>query len=395
MTTASNQTKSARLLAIDVFRGATIALMFIVNNPGSWEHTFAPLQHAYWHGCTPTDWVFPFFLFTVGISASLSLKKYQAGTPSDMYKKIFIRALKIFLIGLALNAFLINNYQYLRILGVLQRIALAYLFGTIICISFSRKIVALWGVVLALGYWGILVAFSDAKHPYGFALTNDKGIEYKMDSTSLANNIVTKVDRAILGDNHVWKGKGVPFDPEGLVSTIPAVVTVILGFFCGVLIQENKDRRKLVIKMALYGLIALLLSWLWHYGFPINKSLWTSSFVLHTAGIAMIINALFIYVIDVLAFKGWTYPFIVMGMNSILAFVVAGVWAKWIGKFKFADPFNAAQNISLGKYFYKYWFMPLGGGDNDISSFLYALGHVLFFWFILWIFYKRNIFIKA
>lgn len=395
MTTASNQTKPTRLLALDVFRGATIALMFIVNNPGSWEHIYPPFEHAYWHGCTPTDWVFPFFLFTVGVSASFSLKKYQEGEPIDMYKKIFLRALKIFLIGLALNAFLINNYHYLRILGVLQRIALAYFLGTLICVSCSRKLIAIIGVALALGYWGILLAFSDAQHPYSFALKNNNGIEYKMDSTSLSNNVITKIDRAILGDNHIWKGKGVPFDPEGLVSTMPAVVTVILGFFCGVLIQQTPDRRKLVINMALLGLIALLLGWLWHFIFPINKSLWTSSFVLHTAGIAMILNAFLIYLIDMQGFKRWTYFFIVMGMNSILAFVVAGVWAKWIGKFKFADPYNATQNISLGKYFYKYWFMPLGGGDNQVSSLLFAIAHLLFFWLILWIFYKRNIFIKV
>ncbi len=379
---------SGRLIALDVFRGLTIALMITVNNPGSWSHIFTPLEHANWNGCTPTDWVFPFFLFTVGVSSWFSLKKYQNRPPADVYRKIWRRGATIFLIGLALNTFLISapDYSHLRILGVLQRIGIAYAIGATLCVWLPKRTLSVTGAIILLAYWLIVWKFSDPVYPYAHEVGPDK-IE------SLSNNVVTKIDRAVLGENHLWKGKGMPFDPEGLLSDFPAVVSVILGFFVGFLVDSNPDRRKLVRKMAVWGLIGLSTGWLWGLAFPINKSLWTSSFVLYTAGIATILNALLILIIDVFQSRWWIKPALVFGMNSIMAFVLSGLWVKVLSRVKLTDA--AGVKSSVLQRFYQDVVMPIGGGDNEFSSLLYALIHVAIFWLILWVFYKRGIFLKV
>ena len=380
--------KPARLLALDVFRGLTIALMITVNNPGSWDHIYAPFEHANWNGCTPTDWVFPFFLFIVGVSAWFSLKKYNNRPTNDVYLKIWRRGATIFLIGLALNTFLISapDYSHLRILGVLQRIGIAYAIGSTLCVALPRKYLALVGAFTLLGYWALLFHYSDPVYPYAHE-TADHKIE------ALDNNLTVKVDKYILGENHLWKGKGLPFDPEGLVSAIPAIVTVILGFFLGFLIDATSNRSILVRQMAAFGLTGMALGWFWGLAFPINKSLWTSSYVLYTAGIATIFIALLVYVIDVLDKKFWIKPALIFGMNSILAFVLSGVWVKVLTKIKFADSTGKKSNVL--QLFYHNVVMPIGGGDNEFSSLIYALSHVLIFWLILWVFYKKGIFLKV
>ena len=378
---------ATRLVALDVFRGLTIALMITVNNPGSWSHIYAPLEHANWHGCTPTDWVFPFFLFTVGVSSWFSLKKYNNRPPADVYAKIWRRGATIFLIGLGLNTFLISapDYSHLRILGVLQRIGIAYAIGASLCVWLKKRDLAIVGAVLLLAYWCVQLMFSDPVYPFGHETSGDK-IE------GLANNVVTNVDRFILGENHLWRGKGIPFDPEGLLSALPAVVSVILGFFLGFLVDENPNRRLLVRKMAVWGLIGISLGWLWGLVFPINKSLWTGSFVIYTAGIATVLNALLIYVIDVQGWRGWIKPALVFGMNSILAFVLSGVWVKVLSKIKVEE---GDKKVSVLQHFYHTVVMPIGGGDNEVSSLMYALIHVVIFWLILWVFYKRGVFLKV
>jgi predicted acyltransferase len=415
-----------RLIALDVFRGLTIALMFTVNNPGTWSFIYDPLEHAKWSGWTPTDFVFPFFLFTVGVSAWFSLKKYQGGAPRDLYLKIIKRGATIFLIGLGLNLYLNNltTYQNLRIMGVLQRIGLAYMLGSIICVSFSRRTVAMIGAGILLGYWALMYFFSDPSYPFGF----HDGIKY----FGIEGNIVTKFDWLILGKSHLYKGyDGIPFDPEGLLSTIPAIASVILGYFTGLLIDSKSDRRDLVKALFMYGFFALAAGQLWHFVFPINKPIWSSSYVVFMAGWCLVINAALIWLIDIQNLRSWTKPVLVLGMNSMLAFVISGMYVKTLAKFKFDSSYETVtqkwdnqtvpKRIGTSQKLYEDVFCPMTTdrqmlmdyktgkmtkkdtpsvfqefeANQKMSSLFFALFHVLVFWVILWVFYKFNIFLKV
>lgn len=420
-------TTPQRLIALDVFRGLTIALMFTVNNPGTWSFIYDPLEHAKWSGWTPTDFVFPFFLFTVGVSAWFSLKKYQGGAPRDLYFKIIKRGTLIFLIGLGLNLYLNNltTYNNLRIMGVLQRIGIAYMLGSIICVSFSRRTVAFIAVGILLGYWGLMYFLSDPNYPFGLY----DGSKY----LGIEGNIVTKVDYLLLGQSHLYKGYGgIPFDPEGLFSTIPAVASVILGYFTGLLIDSKKDRKELIKYLFLFGLGALLVGQLWHFIFPINKPIWSSSYVVFMAGWCLVINAALIWLIDVQNYRSWTKPLLVLGMNSMLAFVISGMYVKTLAKIKFDSGYEtvvqtsdgltvAPKRIGSSQKLYESVFSPITtpwqmlsdyknkkiSRDLDpsvfsdfearqqLSSFLFAMFHLVLFWAILWVFYKFNIFLKV
>jgi predicted acyltransferase len=420
-------------MALDVFRGLTIALMFTVNNPGTWSFVYPPLLHAKWHGWTPTDWVFPFFLFTVGVSAWFSLKKYQdAKAPAALYWKIIKRGALIFLIGFGLNCYLTtSSIDTIRIMGVLQRIGLAYLFGSLICVSFSQRTVALIGGFILIGYWILIYMTGDSSYPFGF----HDGEKY----LGLENNLVTRFDQWFLGASHLYKGYGgIPFDPEGLVSTTPSVVTVIFGYFTGKLIDSVSNRLELVKRMFVLGLLALLFGWLLNsesilsgYAFPINKPIWSSTYVIFMAGWCLVINAILILVIDVIGWRGWTKPVLVLGMNSLLAFVVSGMWAKTAARIKLPSSYemvmDSATQISTPKLIganqklYEDVFCPLTterqlmmdvktkvitkennrpafenfAAKQKRSSFLFALYSVVLFWVILWIFYRNNIFLKV
>ena len=421
----TNQT-TQRLIALDVFRGLTIALMFTVNNPGTWSFVYPPLLHAKWHGWTPTDFVFPFFLFTVGVAAWFSLKKYQNGAPRELYLKIIRRGVTIFLIGLGLTMYLnsLSSFQNLRIMGVLQRIGIAYMLGSLICVSFSRRTVAIIGGIILLGYWALMYFFSDPAAPFGlFDGTKYIGVE---------GNVVTQFDRWLLGAQHLYKGYGgIPFDPEGVLSTIPAIVSVILGYFTGFMVDISTDRRALVGAMFLWGVAALGIGWIWSLAFPINKPIWSSSYVVFMAGWCLVINAALIWLIDVQGWRSWTKPLLVLGMNSMLAFIVSGMYVKTISKFKFDSSYettvqawngNAVVPKRIGGYqkLYEDWFSPITtpydmlrdvknkkiteqsnpsvfadfAERQKLSSLAFALFHVFLFWLILWVFYKFNFFLK-
>jgi predicted acyltransferase len=366
-----------RVLAVDIFRGLTIALMFVVNNPGTWSHIYVPLEHAEWNGCTPTDWVFPFFLFTVGISCFFSIQKVENKTTTFRILKIWKRAAIIFLIGLGLNAFplvdtiyplVTKDFSTLRIMGVLQRIALAYAFGATICLLVSyRKIILFIAALILLFYWWILWRFGD----------------YSAD-----NSFAAQIDRILLG-KHIWKGGN--YDPEGLIATIPAVATVLIAYCIGSII-DGFEKIIAIRKLIPFGLVLLGLGFLWNFWFPINKALWTSSYVLYTAGLATIIIAVLMYIIDVKNYTKMVEPIQVLGMNSILAFVISGVYVKLITKIKFLQPDTSFKNIY--NYIYDYgfasWF-----GDNAFASMLFAFFHLLLFWTILRWFYNRKIFLKV
>jgi predicted acyltransferase len=390
-------TKPDRLMSLDVLRGLTIALMIMVNTPGSWSYIYWPLAHAPWHGWTPTDLVFPFFLFIVGTAVWFAFKPYNHKLSPETTKKIIRRTFLIFAIGLALNAFpyLGYNFEKLRIFGVLQRIALAYGIGSIICLSLKRKPLMIAGGAILLIYWGILWFFG-GNDPY-----------------SLTNNFARTVDLAILGKNHMYSGEGIPFDPEGIFSTLPAIVTVIFGFLIGQIVGTSQNKTKLIKQLLLIGISAVIIGQFWHFIFPINKKLWTSSFVVLTGGLATSFLALFIWFIDVKGYKKWAHPFIVFGMNPLFIFVFSGLIAKIFGSMLhitylagkpllviFYSGFRKYVSLSsvhgdfssFSGWLYHAFYQPVMG--NYLGSFAYSVTFILSYWLIVLYMYRRKIFIK-
>lgn len=367
--------KAERYLALDVLRGMTIAFMITVNTPGSWKYIYPPLRHAAWHGCTPTDLVFPFFLFVVGVSMFFSFSKYQNTLNKDTLLHVGKRALLIFLIGLFINSFpqWTTDYSHLRIMGVLQRIAVAYGFAALIVLAFSRKTIAWLSAAILIGYWAIIY-FLGGDDPY-----------------SLQGNITIPFDRAILGENHLYKGFGVPFDPEGILSSLPAIVTVLIGYFAGVMIKET-DKNRVPVKLLIYGVVATVAGYVWGLFFPINKPLWTSSYVLYTAGLAALLFALLIFIIDLKGYKKWTSFFVVFGMNPLFIFALSGIWAKTLSRL-IKIPDAEGNAIAGSTWLYQHVFVPLAGNMN--GSLLYALTHIFFFWLIGYVMYRNKIFIKV
>jgi predicted acyltransferase len=365
--------KSGRLVSLDIFRGLTVAFMIIVNTPGSREYVYAPLRHSSWHGCTPTDLVFPFFLFIVGVSIWFSMKKYGQKLNGQSVIRIIRRTLSIFALGLLFNFFSDPGlgFSYVRIMGVLQRIAIAYFAGSLICMTIRRDY--LWMVVAAslLGYWGLLLLFGGAD-PYG-----------------LETNLVLKTDILLLGKEHLYTGYGIPFDPEGLLSTIPAVCTVIIGYYIAEIIGKGPANGKTVLKIIVIGFALTGLGLLWSKFFPINKSLWTSSFVLFTAGIAMIVLAIIYWLADVLKLRKWGTFFIVFGTNSLFSYFLAGLWASVLSFIKI----NAHNGkISLYKEFYEQICIPIAG--NLAGSLMFAIIQMLVVWLIALILYRKKVMIR-
>lgn len=364
---------STRLVSLDIFRGLTIAFMIIVNTPGSWDYVYSPLRHAKWHGCTPTDLVFPFLLFIVGVSTFYSLRKYGNGFNTGSVIRILRRMLLIFAVGIFLAIFprFARDYSALRIMGVLQRIALAYGIGAVICLTVRRDFLWIVVAVILLGYWGLLALFGGSE-PF-----------------SLESNLAAKFDMAVLGVNHMYKGFGVPFDPEGLLSTIPAVATVIIGYFIGELISKSSEGGKTVIKLILFGIASAGLGYLWGLFFPINKPLWTSSYVLYTAGLAMVLLALIHLVADVMKFQKWGAIFLVFGTNAIFAYSLAGIWTRTMLNIRFS---SGVDQITLYQWIYEKLFVPMAGNMN--GSLLFALTQVILVWCVVLILYRKKIFIK-
>ena len=369
--------KSKRLIALDVFRGATIALMITVNNPGSWSHIYAPLRHAKWFGCTPTDMVFPFFLFIVGVAMWFSFAKFGHKLTPEAGKKILKRTALIFLIGLVLNLLrpadsFAEIFTKLRIVGVLQRIALCYGIASLLVLTLKKKKVAWISGIMLVFYWLLLAATG------GF---------------EIENTLARRFDLWILGANHVYYGYGLPFDPEGLLSTIPAIVTVILGYFAGSMIRSEPDQKKVVKKLVGRGIVFVLGGLLWGLFFPIGKPIWTSSYVLYTGGLAMLCLGVAILFIDVFGYKTWTKPFIVFGANPLFIFVLSGLVAKTI--IYLVRWHDATGNlVTLKTWLYTRIFIPFAGGSQIDGSLLFALTLIAMYWLIADILHKKRIFIK-
>lgn len=361
-----------RIITIDVLRGLTIAMMILVNNPGSWGYIHAPFRHAAWHGCTPTDLVFPFFLYIVGAAMWFSFKKYGREINSKVVKKILKRTILIFIIGYFVNNFYsITDIANHRILGVLQRIALAYGVAALLCLKFDKKqLIIISGAILS-AYWFILWFFGDAD-PY-----------------AIETNIVRKIDLAILGENHVWPGYKVPFEPEGFLSTLPSIVTVILGYIFASLLSTMK-RIKAVKQYLQWGILLVVSGYLWGIVFPVNKALWTSTFVLVTAGWATLFMGAFVWIIDIKNIRNWINPFIVFGMNPLFIYVLSSVVATIIAIFiKWEN--TQGKIISLKSWIYNEVFLAFGQYNGSL---MYALAFVSVFWMIAYFMYKRKIFIK-
>jgi len=352
--------------------------MILVNTPGSWSHVFSPLRHAEWHGATPTDMVFPFFLFIVGVSMFFSFSKYNQQFDAAITKKILKRVLLIFVIGLILNYFPFYNRSLgsLRIMGVLQRIALAYGIGAFICLSVSNKNLWKVGLLILLGYWGSMYSLGTG------------------DPFSLEGNFAKIADLVILGESHVYKGFGIPFDPEGLFSTIPSSVTVIFGYLIGSLIKESQDKSVMVKNLLIVGCISVFIALVWDMYFPINKPLWSSSYVLYAGGIASMVIGLLIEFIDVRGHQKWTKPFVVFGMNPLVIFVLSGLIVKimlYIAKWENAS----GETVKLYGWLYSEVFAGLFPSNLQLASLLFAVFIVSICWLFGYALYKKNIFIKV
>lgn len=363
---------SQRLVSLDVLRGVTIAAMILVNDPGSWEYVYAPLRHAPWHGCTPTDLVFPFFLFMVGIAITLALgKRMESGIDKKaVVQKIIRRTLILFALGLFLNGFPYFNLETLRIPGVLQRIALVYLCCSLIFINTNWVSQFRWALGLLVGYW-ILMTFVPVPG------VGDPNLEPE-------TNLGAWLDRLLLS-GHLWS-QSKTWDPEGLLSTLPAISTGLSGILAGHLIKSNLSHDRKVIWLFVAGTLCIFIGLLWGLVFPINKYLWTSSYVFYTSGIALQCLALSYWVADVLGYKKWTAPWVAFGVNAITSYVLAGVLARIIGLVK------VGEDLSLKQWMYENLFNSwLGPYDASLA---FAIFFVLIIFVPTWFMYKRGIIIK-
>jgi predicted acyltransferase len=376
-----------RLLSLDVFRGMTIAGMVLVNNPGTWSAIYDPLEHAEWNGWTPTDFIFPFFVFIVGISITLALGKKveNKDLAKDIYWKIIKRSLIIFGLGLFLATFPFYNFTKgewidpanVRIMGVLQRIAICYLVSSLLFIHTNWKQQAIVAGALLLAYWALMTLINVP----GCELTsfNDK-----------ACNLSAYVDRLILTEAHIWKSAKV-YDPEGLLSTIPSIATCLIGVLCGHWFRQEREDTDKVAGLFFFGSILMAIGWMWNFWFPINKPLWTSSYVVYMAGLALIFLASCYWLIDIKGYKKWTKPFLIFGVNAIALFVGSGVMARIMGIIKL--PNGEGKSISLQEAIFNNIFLPIASPIN--ASLMYAISFILVWLFLMWLLYRKKIYIKV
>ncbi len=346
----SNQQPATRLASLDAFRGATVAAMLLVNNPGTWSAIWWPLDHAEWHGWTPTDLIFPFFLFIVGITTELSRKEPLG---------ILRRGSLIILSGLLLHAFPFFRLGELRFMGVLQRIGIVYIIAALISYKASRRAIIAITIAILLGYWAVL-SLGPLEPP---------------DAT-----IAAQVDRALISTPHLWK-QAKTWDPEGPLSTIGAVATALLG-----ILITPWVRARNVKMLTIAGIIGIAAGLAWDQLFPINKNLWTSSYVVFTAGWASLVLSLFLWIIDVRGAKRWAKPLVVFGVNPFVAFLGSGVMARLLGLIKIGG-------VSLHALSYRAFFKPYL--VPHVASFLWALAFIGVWLGILWVLYRKGIVLKV
>ena len=373
-------TTNQRFTALDVFRGMTICFMIIVNTPGNGATTFSPLHHAQWNGFTPTDLVFPSFLFAVGNAMSFVMLKWNSLPQSRVLWKILKRTLIIFLLGYLMywfpflkrgtaGNFTVFPFDETRVFGVLQRIALCYGIASLIVYYCKPKMAVIISVIFLLGYWVLLYVFGDAADPLG-----------------MQTNAGSQLDRWLLGENHLYHGEGVAFDPEGLLSTLPAVANVIAGYVAGKFIQQRGNTYEGLTKLLLAGAGLLFLAYCWNLSFPVNKKLWTSSFVLLTVGLDCILIAALIYIINIKQKTAFTYFFEVMGRNPLFIYLLSELGATLLYFFR------ADSKTSLYQWLYDTIFSHAGA---YWGSLLFAVVFMLLCWLAGYILDKRKIYIRV
>jgi predicted acyltransferase len=383
--------RPGRMVSLDVFRGATIAAMILVNDPGSWSHIYPPLEHAEWNGWTPTDLIFPFFLFIVGVSLTLSFASRIARgiTRRTLAIHVVRRSALIFAIGLFLNGFPGFDFSAIRIMGVLQRIALCYLVaGLLYLATFQRApspdgpvrvrahlwVTAAVAVALLVGYWALMTFVPVPGYGAGHLGKED--------------NLGAYIDRTLMR-GHLW-GESVTWDPEGILSTIPAIASLLIGMFAGEWLRSDRRPGRKALGLAAAGLALLVIGRLLHPYFPINKNLWTSSFVLFTGGFAMLALALCYWIVDVRARRVWTWPFLVFGMNAILAYALAALVSEVSTDFEFLH--FQGRETTLHGWIYDKYFLPHASPVN--ASLAFGIFFVLVIFLLLWPFYRGKVFLR-
>ena len=390
--------ENKRILALDILRGITIAGMILVNDPGDWGHIYAPLCHASWNGLTPTDLIFPFFMFIMGISTFISLKKYHFEFSTPVFIKILKRALLIFLVGIALNwfshfcfywgsapenlSFGANLWNALfpidsiRILGVMQRLALCYFATAVLALTVNHRKFP-WIIILLLVVYSVLLLVGN-----GYAYNE--------------TNILSIVDRTILTPSHMYRDNGI--DPEGILSTIPAIAHVLLGFCVGKMILGDKQRpeqsrldvlHQHILRLFLVGTLLTFAGFLLSYGLPLNKKIWSPSFVFDTCGMGSSLLALLIWIIDVKGYKRWSLFFESFGVNPLFLYVLSGILSILFLTISF--PYGEGT-ISIHTLIYE---KIIGSFCNEINaSLLFAITFVLICWCFVYPLYKKKIYIK-
>jgi predicted acyltransferase len=371
-------TEAGRLVALDVFRGLTIAGMILVNNPGTWRALYWPLAHADWHGWTPTDLVFPFFLFAVGISIALALgPRLERDEPRGrLLLRIVRRSVILFALGLFLAGFPTFEFSTIRIPGVLQRIAVCYLAAAMLFIATRSPLRgAVTAVSLLVGYWALLMLVPVP----GFG-AGDLGKE---------GNLAAYIDRTVLGP-HLWRAAKV-YDPEGILSTLPAIATTLSGVLTGQWLRGPRLPATTAVGLAGAGVVAVALGLLWDRWFPINKALWTSSYVVFTGGAALLLLAGCLWLVEIRRWRRWATPFVALGTNAITAFVLSTFAARLLILVTVTD--ESGASISLHQWLYVHAFAPWAAPRN--ASLLFALAYLVIWVALMGLLYRRNIFIRV
>lgn len=369
---------SDRLIALDVFRGITVAGMVLVNNPGNWSAVYAPLEHAPWNGWTPTDMIFPFFLFIVGTAIALALGRRleQNRVKRAVYLKIFRRAAIVFLLGLFQMAFPFFDLAHLRFPGVLQRIALCYLISSLIFLHTNWKQQTIIAAGCLIFYWTVMTLV-----PVPGGTAGDLSVE---------GNFAGYIDRLVIGPNHIWTVSKF-YDPEGIFSTLPAIATCLAGVLTGTWLKSRRSDEEKVSAVFFFGILLTAIGWIWSFWFPINKSLWTSSYAVFMAGLTLCFFGSCYWLIDIKNYRKWTKPFAIFGSNALTLYFSSSILARIINNITWQSASGAATNIQ--KWIFDTLFSPFAAPHN--ASLLYSIVYIFLWLFLMWLLYRKRIFIKV
>ena len=380
MASSESTASHERLLSLDVFRGVTIAAMILVNNPGSWSHVYPPLAHAEWHGWTPTDLIFPFFLFIVGVSLSFALQSPKFVARDSRQRLLFVasRSLKLIGLGLFMAAFPLFELSTLRWPGVLQRIGLCYFAASLLAFYTPPRRLVVGIAAALLGYWAVM------------AWIPVPGLGDGLDPYSREGNLAAYLDRIVLG-RHLWKAD---YDPEGLLSTVPAVATTLIGFLIGESIRRERARPyRLTARMFAAGWALIVSGLAWSLLIPINKALWSSSYVLFTAGCALHLLALCFYWVDVAKWRAGVDAAIVFGRNAIAVFVLSGLLGKTLMLTRIRPSGTGGEEITAYEWIYRSAFAGwLGALPGSLA---FAICTVAFWWLLMWLLHRRRIYLSV